>query len=442
MRRQKTRVTETVQGPPSARSELLVGAQNLLEATAARIRNEVTNFEDSMLDEKLLLLQQLDHLHAALALLEKFLPAGRKNNIPSLTPEELCDACKHLNMAVHTMLALAPKFREGICHRLERQLGVGFGKRFDCCSRGRPAVELSSEKRKSRLRTQLQKLEKQHERCLLELLLSFEFLSTAEVLPPPDAPSRCLEGSKYVLAGQMKLYQSHAMLCQFLVEEDDLLLPLLEWQLDAATSDFAIARAVVERLPRASRRRSCTNPENHFPPLATVGVRCESKAQISQCHFLRDPSVRFADSTPYVSPRQADAGLLQTPVLATQDCIPPEVQDKCRGCVSKGPYCSTASAIKPQEVGARETDDCHVSNNKLPNQRCSSSLPDLEALGPCNFCNLATHIKNPCELASRRHDCTPLNASSCSDDEPSSLDFKVAEHASLALTPGCDYRRH
>lgn len=441
MGRHKTRVTETVQGPPSSRSELLAGAQSLLEATAARIRNEVTELEDSMLDEKLLLLQQVDHLDAALALLEKLLPAGRKSSVPLLTPEEFCEACRHLNMAVHTMLALAPKFREAICQRLERQLGAGLGKRFDCCSRGRPAVELSSEKRKRRLRTQLQKLEKQHERCLLELLLSFEFLSTAEVPPQPDAPSRCSEGSKYVLAGQMKLHQSHAMLCQFLVEEDDLLLPLLEWQLGAAASDFAVARAVVERLPRASHRRSCTNPENHSPPLATVGVRCESKARVSQCHLLSDPSVRFADSAPCLPPRQAGSRLLRTSVPATKDCAAQEVRDKCRCCVQNGPYCPVASAARTYGVSAREADDCYAFDNGPPNKHGSSSLPDLQALGPCNICDSATYVKKPYEQAASSYDCSPLNASPYRDGGCSLLDSRVAEYASLGSTVGCDYRR-
>ncbi|CDJ49464.1 hypothetical protein, conserved [Eimeria brunetti] len=211
MGRHRTHVKETVQGPPNSRSVLLAGAQSVLETTAARIRNEVASLDGELLEEKLLLLQQLDHLEATLSLLERVLPPAADGDIKLLAPEELCEACRHLNMAVHTMLALAPKFREATSHRLAKQLGSSTTSIFDCFSRRRPPVEMSPEKRKNRIRLQLDKLEKQHEDCLLDLLLSFEHLATADVIPPPDAPPRCAEGSRYVLSGQAKLHQSHAM---------------------------------------------------------------------------------------------------------------------------------------------------------------------------------------------------------------------------------------
>ncbi|CDJ28389.1 uncharacterized protein EMH_0001170 [Eimeria mitis] len=276
MGRHRTHVTETIQGPPNSRSVLLAGAQSVLETTAARIRNEVASLDGDLLEEKLLLLQQLDHLEATLSLLERILPLGSTGDVKELPPEELCEACRHLNMAVHTMLALAPKFREATSHRLVKQLGSGTTSIFDCFSRRRPPVELSPEKRKSRIRVQLDKLEKQHEDCLLDLLLSFEHLTTAEVIPPPDAPPRCAEGSRYVLSGQAKLHQSHAMVCQLLLEEDDLLLPILEWQLGAAASDFAVARAVLDRLPR---------PQEPANPSVSSRKAYESPTIYSDCSY-------------------------------------------------------------------------------------------------------------------------------------------------------------
>ncbi|OEH77780.1 hypothetical protein cyc_03445 [Cyclospora cayetanensis] len=360
----------------------MAGAQTVLEATASRIRHEVNWFDGDLLDEKLLLLQQVEHLDASLSLLERLLPAGADTDVKVLSPEELCEACGHMRMAIHTMLALAPKFRESTHHNLVRQFGSGSCSIFDFCSKRRAAVELPPQKRRSRLRVQLDKLEKQHEACLLDLLLSFEHLITLAVIPPPDAPSRCAEGSRYVLAGQAKLHESHAMLRQLLVEEDDVLLPILEWQLGAATSDLAVARAVLNRLPRPSTSWTRNKIKNHSPAPATVGIRCESKASIVHCHSPGEPSIRFDDHNLRTSPTEPSPHEIRTPVLAANRCFE---KDYCMADSSQNPSSSATPFNKPCD-SMLQTDGFCDCNNGISSMRNCTSLPDLGALGPCSAC--------------------------------------------------------
>lgn len=437
MGRHRTRVTETVQGPPGSRAVLVAGAQSLLEATASRMRDEVQGLDGDLLDEKLLLLQQLDHLDAALLLLGRLIPVGSEADTKLLLPDDLCEACRHLNMAIHTMLALAPKFREATSHRLMRQLGSSFSLRFDCCSGRRPAVELSPEKRKSRMRVQLDKLEKQHENCLLDLLLTFEYLATAEVLPPPDTPARCAEGARYVLGGQAKLHQSHAMLCQLLVEEDDLLLPILEWQLGAAGLDFAVARAVLDRLPRASSRRKRNKIESHPAPLTTVGVRCESKATFLPSPPPEDTSVRLADSSQRRLPAQAAPHLPQSPTAAA---MPGKTQDCCRGCVTQEARPSVHSPDDDCQRSRIQPNGPYVFHSTPPNVRNSGSLPDLGALGPCDPCSAGTPVKYRSNLAGKRCCCGAADCPSRRDGRFSPLDPELGDYASWASMVGSDYR--
>lgn len=437
MGRHRTRVTETVQGPPSSRSVLVAGAQGLLEATAARIRNEVAGLDGDLLDEKLLLLQQLDHLDAALSLLERLLPAGSEADVKLLSPEELCEACRHLNMAIHTMLALAPKFRQATSHRLVKQLGSSLSSRLDCCSRRRTAVELSPEKRKSRMRVHLDKLEKEHESCLLDLLLTFEYLATAEALPPPDAPPRCAEGSRYVLAGQAKLHQSHAMLCQLLIEEDDLLLPILEWQLGAAASDFAVARALLDCLPRAAARRRRTKIESHSPPPATVGVRCESKARILTCAPPGEPSVRFAETSEHSSPTETRPHLPRSPVAAARKG---KHQHSCNGYAPQEASPPIDSSPKAGDGSALQMDGSCGFGHGLSNMRSSSSLPNLGALGPCSLCTSAAPVRQPHDAVSERYGCVACDCPARTG-AGSPFDSRVADCASWGSMVGSDYRQ-
>ncbi|KAL8430364.1 hypothetical protein Efla_001129 [Eimeria flavescens] len=378
MGRHKTRVTETVQGPPSSLSELLSGAQRLLDATASRMRTEVQCLDGDLLDEKLLLLQQLDHLDSALMLLGRLLPASPAFDQKLLSPDGLCEASTHLRMAVHTMLALAPKFREATSHRLARQLGSGHSMKFECCSR-RAAVELSPQKRKSRMKIHLDKLEKQHETCLLDLLLTFEYLATAESLPTPDTPSRCAEGARYVLAGQAKLHQSHAMLCQLLVEEDDLLFPILEWQLGAAASDFAVARAVLDRLPREPTRRSRRRIDGHAPPTATVGIRCESKARFIQQSLPGKSTVRLENKSLQISPRQGMPHLPRSPAIAT---IGNEAHEKITECLPQEVPPLVHSCRSIQQRTDLESGCAHNTNDVPLDVQSSGFFPNLGALGP------------------------------------------------------------
>ncbi|KAL8430278.1 hypothetical protein ACSSS7_006026 [Eimeria intestinalis] len=400
MGRHKTRVTETVQGPASSGSELLAGAQKLLEATASRMRTEVQGLNGDLVDQKLLLLQQLNHLDAALVLLGRLLPTSSGPDMKPLPPDDLCEAGRHLNMAVHTMLALAPKFREATHQRLLRHLGSGHSSKFECCSRRRPAAELSPQKRRRRMRTHLAKLEKSHESCLLDLLLSFEYVVTAERPPSPDTPARCAEGVKYVLAGQAKLHQSHVMLCQLLVEEDDLLLPILEWQLGAAASDFAVARAVIDRLPRASAHQTRKKSKGHSTPTATVGIRCESKA--SFVHSANPASVRFAVSGQQSSPGLAASHLPPSPGAVVMKNIahnsaggtsPDLVCHAVRPCIVADRTSHIHTGLSDDLAGAR------------PNPRNSTPFPDLAALGPCHHCRSRSASPNNDSPVFQKHSC-------------------------------------
>ena len=438
MGRHRTHVTETVQGPPSSRSVLVVGAQSVLETTAARIRNEVASLDGELLEEKLLLLQQLDHLEATLSLLERILPPGSDRDVKVLSPEELCEACRHVNMAVHTMLALAPKFREATSHRLVKQLGSGTTSIFDCFSRRRPPVELSPEKRKSRIRVQLDKLEKQHEDCLLDLLLSFEHLATAEVIPPPDAPPRCAEGSRYVLSGQAKLHQSHAMVCQLLIEEDDMLLPILEWQLGAAASDFAVARAVLDRLPRPQVRRLRTKIESHTPPPASVNVRCESTAKIVSCPVAREASVRFEETLLNSSSREPTSSATHSPPTAPKRRCD---QGRGGGCMPREPSTPNFPARKSYESTTMYSDCSHACGNIRANSPSCSSLPNLGALGPCDLCNSGapfTQLQTP---VSDRYSCMASDGTEHYGGRLSPYGSRVADYASFGSMVGSDCRR-
>ncbi|CDJ61012.1 hypothetical protein, conserved [Eimeria maxima] len=437
MGRHRTHLTETVQGPPSSRSVLLAGAQSVLETTAARVRNELASLDGDLLEEKLLLLQQLDHLEATLALLERTVPPGSSGDVKVLSPEELCEACRHLNMAVHTMLALAPKFREATSHRLLKQLGPGTTSIFDCFSRRRPPVELPPEKRKSRLRVQLDKLEKQHEDCLLDLLLSFEHLATAEVIPPPDAPPRCAEGSRYVLSGQAKLHQSHAMVCQLLIEEDELLLPILEWQLGAAASDFAVARAVLDRLPRPQVRRSRTKIESHTPPQASVNVRCESTAKIVSCPVAREPSVRFEETllnSPSREPTTSTPNLHQR--AQKRRCN----QDGDSGYIPQEPT-SKYSSRKGYESPTVDSDCSYACDKIRANSPSCSSLPNLGALGPCDLCSSGTTLRQLQTPVSDRYRYMTLDTTERNAGRISPFGSRTAECASWGSMVGSDCRR-
>ncbi|KAL8452943.1 hypothetical protein Emed_001109 [Eimeria media] len=408
MGRHKTRVTETVQGPASSLSELLTAAQNLLESTASRMRAEVEGLDGDLVDKKLLLLQQLNHIDAALILLRRILPTSSGPDMKPLPPDDLCQAGRHLNMAVHTMLALAPKFREATHQRLLRQLGSGHTSKFECCSHRRPAAELSPQKRKRRMRTQLAKLEKSHESCLLDLLLSLEYVVTEGRLPTPDTPARCTEGVRYILAGQAKLHQSHIMLCQLLVEEDDLLLPILEWQLGAAASDFAVARAVVDRLPRASAHQT-RKIKRHSAPAATVGIRCESKASFVQSPNSVEPSVRFAGSGQQYSSGLAASHLPTSPAAVVMK----DLAHDARGSVSPDDLCP---AVRPCYVADPTSRMNTGRSSNLPaapsRPRNSSPFPDLAALGPCHHCrsrSASPNNENPLfqEYSCNFEDCPP-----------------------------------
>ncbi|CDJ42805.1 hypothetical protein, conserved [Eimeria tenella] len=437
MGRHRTHVTETIQGDPNSRGILVAGAQSVLEATAARIRNEVASLDGDLLDEKLLLMQQIDHLDAALSLLERVLPAGSDAAV-KLCPEMLCEACRHLNMSVHTMLALAPKFREAICHRLSKQLGTCLSSRFDCFLRRRTPVEMSPEKRKSRLRVQLEKLEKQHEDCLLDLLLSLEHLTTLEVVPPPDAPARCAEGCRYVLSGQAKLHQSHAMVCQLLVEEDDLLLPILEWQLGAAASDFAVARAVLDRLPRPKARRAKAKIESHSPPQATVNVRCESKAQIVSCPVQRESSMRLDESFPNPSPREPRSRSLLSPVTAPRRNTD---QRRGNGYTLQEPAAPATSPRKIYDTSTLQSDCLYSCGNSRPRSPASSSVPNLGALGPCDLCSSGTAFRQKYSPTSDRYNYMGTDCPVRTGGRVSPFDSRVADYASWGSVVGSDYRR-
>ncbi|KAL8440729.1 hypothetical protein Emag_007784 [Eimeria magna] len=413
MGRHKTRVTETVQGPASSLSELLSGAQNLLEATASRMRAEVQGLDGDLVDKKLLLLQQLNHIDAALVLLRRILPTSSGPDLKPLPPAELCEAGRHLNMAVHTMLALAPKFREATHQRLLRYLASGHSSKFECCSHRRPAAELSPQKRKRRMRTQLAKLEKSHECCLLDLLLNIEYVVTAERLPCPDTPARCAEGVRYVLAGQAKLHQSHAMLCQLLVEEDDLLLPILEWQLRAAASDFAVARAVIDRLPRASVHQT-RKIKRHAAPTATVGIRCESKASFMQSPNPGEPSVRFAGNGQQLSSTVAASHLPTSPAAVVMK----DIAHDAPGSACPDDLCPE---VRPCLVGDPASRMHTGRSSNLPASRPrpgnSSPFPDLAALGPCYHCrsrSASPNNENPLfqEYSCNFEDC-PAKGSVC-----------------------------
>ncbi|KAL8274816.1 hypothetical protein Esti_001291 [Eimeria stiedai] len=309
------------------------------------MRTEVQGLDGDHVDKKLLLSQQLNHLDAPLMLLGRVLPTSSGPDMKPLPPDDLCEAGRHLNMAVHIMLALAPKFREATHQRLLRHLGCGHSSKFECCSRRRPAAELYPQKWKRRL----------------------------------------------------------------LIEEDELLLPILEWHLGAAASDFAVARAVVDRLPGASARQTGKKNKSHSAPTATVGIRCESKASFIQSSIPGEAHFRFADCGQQSSPSLATSHLPTSPGAVV---MKHRANDAPRGVLPK----AVCPAIRPCLIAGRSSRIHTGRSSSLasarPNPRNSSPFPDLRALGPCHHCrsrSTSPNSENPLfqEYSCSFEDCSP-----------------------------------